>query len=213
VLDLSLFRANTVFAMSCLAAFLNYAATSAVGFLVSLYLQFVRGLTPGAAGLVLLSQPLLMALVSPAAGALSDRVEPRVPASAGMALSALGLAGLALIGPATPLPWIAAALVVLGTGFGLFSAPNTNAAMGAVEPRCYGVASGFLGTMRLTGQVFSMALAMLILDLRLGHVAAAQAPPAALVGALRTALALFAALCAVGVLPSLARGKARPAAA
>jgi len=212
VLDLSLFRANTVFALSSLAAFLNYAATSAVGFLASLYLQFVRGLSPGAAGFVLLSQPLLMMLVSPVAGALSDRVEPRVPASTGMALSALGLAGLACVGPATPLPWIVAALVVLGTGFGLFTSPNTNAAMGAVEPRRYGVASGFLGTMRLTGQVFSMALAMLILSLRLGHVAAAQAPPAALVGALRAALALFASLCALGVLPSLARGRVRPAA-
>lgn len=213
VLDLTIFRRNPVFGMSSLAALINYAATSAVGFLVSLYLQFVRGLSPGAAGLVLLSQPLLMMLVSPVAGALSDRVEPRVPASTGMALSALGLAGLALVGLATPLPWVVAALVVLGTGFGLFTSPNTNAAMGAVEPRRYGVASGVLGTMRLTGQVFSMALAMLILSVRLGHVAAAQAPPAALVGALRTALALFAALCALGVFPSLARGTVRPEAA
>ncbi len=213
VLDLTLFRRNPVFALSSLAAFINYAATSAVGFLVSLYLQFVRGLSPAEAGLVLLSQPLLMMLVSPVAGALSDRVEPRVPASAGMALSALGLAGLALVGPATPLAWVVAALVVLGTGFGLFTSPNTNAAMGAVEPRRYGVASGFLGTMRLTGQVLSMAVAMLILSVRLGGVAAAQAPAAGLVGALRTALAFFAALCAAGVLPSLARGKVRAAAA
>jgi EmrB/QacA subfamily drug resistance transporter len=210
VLDTALLARNTVFAMSSLAALLNYAATSAVGFLVSLYLQFVRGLSPGAAGLVLLSQPLLMMLVSPVAGALSDRVEPRLPASAGMALSALGLAGLALVGSATPLPWIVVALLVLGTGFGLFTSPNTNAAMGAVEPKQYGVAAGFLGTMRLTGQVFSMAFAMLILSVRLGHGAAAQAPPAALVGALRMALALFAALCALGVFPSLARGRVRP---
>jgi EmrB/QacA subfamily drug resistance transporter len=213
VLDIALLRRNTVFAMSSLAAFINYAATSAVGFLASLYLQFVRGLGPGEAGLVMLSQPLLMMLVSPAAGALSDRVEPRVPASAGMALSALGLAGLALVGPATPLGWVVAALVVLGTGFGLFTSPNTNAGMGAVEPGRFGVAAGFLGAMRLTGQVFSMALAMLILSVRLGHVAAAAAPPEALVAALRIALAVFAGLCAVGVLPSLARGKVRQPAA
>lgn len=209
VLDLGLLGRNTVFAMSSLAALLNYAATSAVGFLVSLYLQFGRGLAPEAAGLVMLAQPLLMMLVSPMAGALSDRVEPRVPASAGMALSALGLAGLALLGRGTSLPWVVADLVVLGTGFGLFSSPNTNAAMGAVAPRHYGVASGVLGTMRLTGQVFSMALAMLILGARLGPGAAAAAPPDALVGALRTALLAFAALCALGVVPSLARGAVR----
>jgi EmrB/QacA subfamily drug resistance transporter len=213
LLDLALLRHNVVFAMSSLAAFVNYAATSAVGFLVSLYLQLVRGLGPGEAGLVMLSQPLLMMLVSPLAGAVSDRVEPRVPASSGMGLSALGLAALALVGPATPLPWVIGALVVLGTGFGLFTSPNTNAGMGAVEPRQYGVASGFLGTMRLTGQAFSMALAMLVLGLRLGSVPAAAAPPEALVAALRVALALFAALCAVGVWPSLARGRVRPAGA
>jgi MFS family permease len=212
VLDTRLLRRNHVFAMSSLAAFLNYAATSAAGFLVSLYLQFARGLGPGAAGLVMLSQPLLMMLVSPVAGALSDRVEPRLPASAGMALSGIGLAGLAAVGPDTPLPWVVAALVVLGTGFGLFTSPNTNAGMGAVEPRQYGVASGFLGTMRLTGQVFSMAVAMLILGERLGHVAAASAPPSALVGALRVAFAFFAGLCALGVLPSLARGRVRSSA-
>ena len=210
VLDMRMLRRNTLFAMSSLAAFLNYAATSAVGFLVSLYLQFVRGLEPGAAGMVMLSQPLLMMLVSPLAGALSDRVEPRVPASAGMALSGIGLAGLALVGPATPLAWVVAALVVLGTGFGLFTSPNTNAGMGAVEPRQYGVASGFLGTMRLTGQVFSMAVAMLVLGARLGHVAAASASPGALTGALRVLFACFAAICALGVFPSLARGKVRP---
>jgi len=207
VLDVALLRRNTVFAMSSLAAFLNYAATAAVGFLVSLYLQFVRGLGPGEAGLVMLSQPVLMMLVSPAAGALSDRVEPRVPASAGMALTALGLAGLAAVSPATPLAWIVGALVVLGTGFGLFTSPNTNAGMGAVGPRHYGVASGFLGTMRLTGQTASMAVAVLVLGLRLGHVAAASAPPAALTAALRSLFALLAVVCAVGILPSVARGK------
>ncbi len=210
VLDTALLRRNSVFAMSSLAAFLNYAATAAVGFLVSLYLQFVRGLGPGAAGLVMLSQPLLMMLVSPAAGALSDRVEPRLPASAGMALSAAGLAGLALVGPATPIPWVAGALVVLGTGFGLFTSPNTNAGMGAVAARQYGVASGFLGTMRLTGQVSSMAVTLLVLGLRFGHVPAAAAPPAALTGTLRVLFLGFAGVCAVGVLPSLARGKVLP---
>jgi MFS family permease len=162
--------------------------------------------------MVMLSQPLLMMLVSPVAGALSDRIEPRVLASAGMALSGLGLAGLALVGPATPLAWVVGALVVLGIGFGLFTSPNTNAGMGAVEPRQYGVASGFLGTMRLTGQVSSMALAMLVLGMRLGHVAAAAAPAGALIGALRVLFAFFAGICALGVLPSLARGKVRPAA-
>ena len=209
VMDMGLLRHNTVFAMSNLAALVNYAATSATGFLLSLSLQYLRGLTPLEAGLVLVSQPLTMMVLSPLAGSLSDRVEPRLLASAGMALSALGLGVMTLVGQSTPLAAIVAGLVLLGTGFGLFASPNTNAVMGSVEPRQYGVASGFLGTMRLVGQVLSMVLAMLIFAVRLGPGAISQAPAGELVAAIRLAFVLFAALCAAGVWASLARGRVR----
>jgi EmrB/QacA subfamily drug resistance transporter len=207
VLEMALLRRNTVFAMSSLAALINYAATAGVGFLLSLYLQYVRGLSPSQAGLVLIAQPVMMMLVSPFAGGLSDRVEPRFVASLGMGLSALGLGALAFIGLETPIALVAACLVVLGIGFGLFTSPNTNAIMGAVEPRHYGVASGFAGAMRLSGQAFSMGVAMLIFGVLLGNTPVKGAPPQLLVAGTRTVLALFALLCAVGVLPSLARGK------
>jgi len=210
VLEMALLRRNTVFAMSSTAALINYAATSAVGFLLSLYLQYVRGLSPAHAGLVLVAQPVMMMLVSPFAGGLSDRVEPRYVASLGMGLSALGLGALAvLIGSETPIVVVAACLLVLGIGFGLFTSPNTNAIMGAVAPRHYGVAAGFAGAMRLTGQVFSMGVAMLIFGMLLGSTPVKGAPPHLLVAGTRMALAAFAALCAVGMLPSLARGRVR----
>jgi EmrB/QacA subfamily drug resistance transporter len=209
VLEMALLRRNTVFAMSSLAALINYAATAGVGFLLSLYLQYVRGLSPSQAGLVLIAQPVMMMLVSPFAGGLSDRVEPRFVASLGMGLSALGLGALALIGLHTPIVLVGACLVVLGTGFGLFTSPNTNAIMGSVEPRHYGVAAGFAGAMRLTGQVCSMGVAMLVFGMLLGNTPVMGAPAHLLVAGTRTALGLFAALCAVGVLPSLARGKVR----
>jgi len=209
VLEMALLRRNTVFAMSSLAALINYAATAGVGFLLSLYLQYVRGLSPSQAGLVLIAQPVMMMLVSPFAGGLSDRVEPRFVASLGMGLSALGLGALAFIGLETPVALVAACLVVLGIGFGLFTSPNTNAIMGSVEPRHYGVASGFAGAMRLSGQAFSMGVAMLIFAVYLGPAVVKAAPPDLLVKGTRTAFALFGLLCAVGVLPSLARGKVR----
>lgn len=209
VLEMALLRRNTVFAMSSLAALINYAATAGVGFLLSLYLQYVRGLSPSQAGLVLVAQPLMMMLVSPFAGGLSDRVEPRFVASLGMGLSALGLGALAFLGLETPIALVAACLVVLGIGFGLFTSPNTNAIMGAVEPRHYGVAAGFAGAMRLTGQVFSMGVAMLIFEVLLGATPVKGAPPHLLVAGTRTALTFFAVLCALGVAPSLARGKIR----
>lgn len=208
ILALRLFR-GAVFAFSNLAALLNYAATFAVGYLLSLYLQGVRDYSAREAGLVLLAQPVVMAVLSPLAGRLSDRIEPRRVASLGMALSAAGLALFVGLGETTPIGWVVAGLLLLGTGFGLFSSPNSNAVMSAVAPRDYGVASATLGTMRLVGQALSMAAAAAITAARLGESRLGDAPVAALLGAQRTAFGLFALLCAAGIAASLARGRVR----
>jgi EmrB/QacA subfamily drug resistance transporter len=207
VLDLASLRGNRVFAFSNLAAFINYSATFAVGFLLSLYLQYVRGLTAQAAGTLLVVQPLIMALVSPFAGRLSDRVPSRTVASAGMAATALGLGLLTALTRDTPLPAIVAPLAVLGGGFGLFSSPNTNAVMGSVERPLYGVAAAMLGTMRLVGQMFSMAVAMLVLTLFVGRVPITPDRHDAFLAGVRVAFGLFAASCALGTFASLARGR------
>jgi len=127
VLDIPLLASNRAFAFSNLAALINYGATFAVGFLLSLYLQVVRGFDPGTAGLVLITQPVIQALFAAPAGRLSDRIEPQYVASAGMALTAVGLALLTFLTPVTPIGYIVASLVLLGFGFALFSSPNTNA--------------------------------------------------------------------------------------
>ncbi|MBM3312582.1 MAG: MFS transporter, partial [Candidatus Aminicenantes bacterium] len=204
--DLDLIRRNTAFAFSNLAALINYSATFAVGFLLSLYLQYIKGLTPRRAGLILIAQPVVMALFSPLAGRRSDRVEPRVLASWGMGFSSAGLFLLAFLGPDSSLAFVSASLVVLGFGFALFSSPNTNAVMSSVERRSYGVASATLGTMRLTGQMFSMGAAMLIFSLFLGKTAITPEIFPKYLAALRTAFLFFGALCAAGVFVSHARG-------
>lgn len=209
LLDLGLFRRNVVFALSNLAALINYSATFGVPFLLSLFLQYIRGLGPEAAGAVLVAQPVVMTVFSPAAGWLSERVEPRYIASTGMAFTALGLFLLVTIGPTTGEARILAVLALLGFGFALFSSPNTNAVMSAVEPRFYGVASGTLGTMRLLGQMASMALVVLTFSLLLGGTAITPAHYAAFLAATHFAFAVFGVTCALGVLASLARGRVR----
>lgn len=209
LLDIGLFRKNPVFAFSNLAALLNYSATAAVGYYMSLYLQYIKGLSPQGAGLMLLAQPAMQAIFSPLAGRLSDRVEPRLVASAGMSLTVVGLILLALLGQATPDAHIIAALLLLGLGFALFSSPNTNAVMSSVDRRRYGVASGTLGTMRLTGQTTSTAIAMLILTLHMGRVAVTPAVFAPFVASAHTLFGILAVLCTAGVFASLARGKVR----
>ena len=207
VLEIDLFRHNTVFAMSNLAALINYAATFAVGFLLSLYLQRVRGLAPQDAGLVLIAQPVVQALVSPLAGKLSDRSEPRTVASLGMAITFLGLVLLVFLDEETPLRLVVGCLAVLGLGFGIFSSPNTNAIMGAVERRFFGVAGAMVGTMRHVGMMVSMGLVMTVLAVLMGSAEIGIQNQDLFLEAMRISFGLFAALCFGGIFASMARGR------
>jgi EmrB/QacA subfamily drug resistance transporter len=207
VLDMGLFRGNVVFAMSNLSALINYAATFALTFLLSLYLQYMKGLDPRAAGVVLLSQPFMMSVFSPLAGRLADRVEPRVVASLGMAMSTAGLLLTSLLDSGSSLVHIVAVLMLCGLGFALFSSPNTSAIMGSVERKHYGVASATTSAMRLIGQMLSMATAGMIIALYVGKVQITAENAAGFLGAFRTAFLIFAGLCLAGIFASLARGK------
>lgn len=206
VLDVGLFRTNRLFAFSNLAALINYSATFAVGFLLSLYLQYIKGLPVHQAGLVLIAQAIVMALVSPFTGRLSEQIEPRILASAGMAVSAIGLGLLSLLGPGTPLAYTTAVLALLGLGFGLFSSPNTNAVMCSVDRKMFGTASATLGTMRLSGQMFSAGITMMIFALFLGQARITPVVFPAFMRSLRTAFVFYAVICGLGVFASLARG-------
>lgn len=196
-------------AFSNLAALINYSATAAVAFLLSLYLQYIKGRRPQAAGLILVSQPIIMAIFSPLAGRLSDKIEPRLVASTGMALTVVGLAWLIFLTENTPIAWLIANLVLLGLGFALFSSPNTNAVMSSVDKKFYGVVSATLATMRLLGQMFSMGIAMLIFAVIIGKVQITPDKYEAFLRSCQIAFAIFAMFCLAGIFASLARGKLR----
>jgi EmrB/QacA subfamily drug resistance transporter len=204
-----LLRGNPVFAFSNLAALINYSATFAISFLLSLYLQYIKGFPPRTAGLVLIAQPLVMALFSPLAGRLSDRLEPRVVASLGMGLCAAGLFAFAWLGQTSGLGFIVAALVLVGFGFALFSSPNTNAVMGSVEKKYYGVAASTLGTMRIAGQMLSMGIATLVFSIFIGKVRITPANFTHFLSGMRASFVIFFILCVGGVFFSLARGRVR----
>jgi MFS family permease len=203
VLDVRLFSSNPVFALSNLAALINYSATSAVTFLLSLYLQYIKGMSPQSAGLILIAQPVVMAILSPIAGRLSDKANPRLLAAAGMSITTVGLVTLTFVGSSTATAFILATLVVLGTGFALFSSPNSNAVMSSVERRYYGVASGTLGTMRTTGQMFSMGIAMLLFAIFMGQVQITPPLYPLFIKSAHAGFIIFAVLCFGGVFASL----------
>ena len=209
VFEVRLFSGNRLFAFSSLAALINYAATFAVTFLVSLYLQYIKGFDPSTAGTILVAQPLVMAIFSPLAGRWSDRIEPRLLASAGMALTALGLVLFVFLNHHTGKVYIIGTLLMLGFGFALFSSPNMNAIMGSVDKKYFGIASGTVAAMRLLGQMASMATAMVIFAVFIGHEQIAPANYDRFLASVRVSFVIFAAVCMVGICFSLARGQLR----
>jgi MFS family permease len=205
VFDIRLIIRNRVFAFSGLAALINYSATSAIGFFISLYLQYLKGLDARTAGLIMISQPIAMTLLSPVAGKLSDKKNPGVIASFGMGITASGLILLCFISEATPDYLIVLFLLLMGIGFGLFSSPNSNAIMSSVEKRHLGVASGVVGTMRMVGQMMSMGIAMMLISLYIGKQTINPATYPGLISAMRTGFLIFSVFSIFGIFASLAR--------
>ncbi|MDD1696788.1 MAG: MFS transporter, partial [Methanoregula sp.] len=209
LINLSLFLKNRVFAFSNLAALINYSATFSVTFFLSFYLQYIRLLSPAVAGTILVTQPVVQALFSSYAGRLSDRIEPGRIASAGMAITAVGLFLLSFLSADTALTYLTGTLILLGLGFAFFSSPNTNAIMSSVTKPYYGVASGTLGTMRLAGQMLSMGIAMVIISVFIGRVMITPEVGSQILMSMRVGFTFFALLCCCGIFFSLVRGSMR----
>ena len=216
MLDLNLFTRNVSFMAGNITALLNYISTYSIPFLFSLYLQTVLGYNPFTAGLILVSEPVFMAALSPISGRLSDRYGAREIAALGMGLIGVAFVMLLLLNIKYAI-YIAISLIVLGIGFGFFSAPNTNSVMGSVTADKYGVASGVLGTMRFMGQLLSITVAGAILVSYLGRYASLYLFTGVMMGnisvyqsfitGLRIVLIISAVLSFIGVYTSLLREK------
>jgi predicted MFS family arabinose efflux permease len=206
VFNVRLFK-NTAFTFSSLAALINYSATFAVTLLLSYYLQYIKGLEPQTAGIILVAQPIIMAITAPIAGRMSDRIEARLIATAGMATVTIALFTMTFIDSTTPITNIILGLAVLGLGFGLFSSPNTNVIMGSVQRKFYGVASATVSTMRLIGQTLSIGIATLVFSLLIGRVQITPDQFPALMESIQLCFVVFTALCFIGVFVSWWRGK------
>lgn len=217
--EMDLFR-NRLFAMSNLAALLNYMAQFSIILLIPFYLQQLRGLSPEHAGLLYLPMPLMTMVVAPISGVLSDRMDSRYISSAGMAIIACGMWQLSNLKADSPFLLLIIGLVTIGLGSGLFQTPNNSAIMGSVPGTKRGIASGMLATMRNIGMVLGVAISgaiftshkdLLLKALHVKGLSGGALQQAAFVGALHLAYTVGALLAILGVIASLVRGKTRPA--
>jgi EmrB/QacA subfamily drug resistance transporter len=198
IFNLDLFRKNKVFFFSSLAVFISYIATFAVSFLLSLYLQYIKELSPQMAGLVLITASVLMAIMTPISGRISDKIEPRLVASVGMSLNCVALFLLVFLGNDTYIWYIMIALAINGLGIGIFASPNTNAIMGSVEKKSLGVAAGTLGTMRTAGMMVSMGIMMIIFSMYIGQAEITPEYYPQFLTSVRTGFMIFTVVSVIG---------------
>jgi MFS family permease len=205
--NVHIFSRNKIFSLSSLSALINYASTSAVAFMMSLYLQYVRGMDAQHAGMILIIQACVQCIVSLYAGKLSDKVNPAIPATVGMGIIFTGLCGLIFLSASTSMIFLIILLILLGLGFGLFSSPNANIIMSSVETKYFGQASATMGTMRLTGQAFSMGIAMMALSLYVQNKIITPDLYPLFMKSLHITFIICAVLCLIGIYASSFRTK------
>lgn len=207
IINIRLFLKNRVFMFSNIAALIHYSSTYGITLLLSLYLQYCKNMSPTQAGIILMTQPIVMAFFSPISGKFSSYIEPQFLSSVGMFITAIGLLILSFITKLTSTYFIILTLLIIGFGFALFSTPNTNAVISSVDKSFYGIASAILSTMRTIGQSLSLSIVVMLLNIYVGKQQITQQNLHVFLKSFKLSLLIFGSLCIIGMCCSLARGK------
>ncbi|WP_455645636.1 MFS transporter [Methanosphaera sp.] len=169
IYNIRLFK-NSKYTSSNIASLISYFATFVVTYILNYHFQYLEGLDAQTTGIILIVTPLLMAICSPFAGRLSDKIEPQILAAIGMGMVSIALFILCFMDQSTPLYLIVISMALQGIGFGIFSSPNNNVIMGSVPKKDIGTASASLSTVRTIGQSFSLGLLTLVFAYIMGNV-------------------------------------------
>jgi MFS family permease len=207
LLDVRFLARRRVFALSSLAAFINYSSFFGMVFFFSLFLQTGHGLSVRQAGLLLAIQPLAQLLATPLAARLCMVWDSGKLSAAGIALCGLGLIAAAFLDLAAPLWRLAAAQCLLGCGISLFSLPNTSIMLESAGQDHVGQAAGLTGAMRNAGQLFNMVVITITLSAFLGHASVTGENFNVFLECMRVDLIIFGALNLLAVACALARNQ------
>ena len=207
LIRVQMFRESRVFSMSLTTSLLMYASNFPLVFVMSLYLQYVKGLSPLHAGQIILVQALSMAIMAPMSGKLADRFQPRLIATLGCVIVTCGMLVLSLMNTETSITYIAGSLLLIGVGFGLFSTPNNNAIMGGVKPNEVGAAAASMNLARTIGNLFGMSMVNLMVHFYLGDAQFTQEQNPALILTVEMALNMSLAFVVVACGISVFRGR------
>lgn len=206
LLKISIFK-NRIFTISIISILIINIGTTAITFLLSLYLQYLKLLSPNTTGIILVVQPLSVAILSPFAGRISDKIDTRIITSIGMTITTIGLYSFTFLNENTSLNFIILGLILVGTGLALFSSPATNAAMNSVGKEIYGTASATVSTMVFLGQVLSMGVVILIFASYLGNVQIIPQYYNLFLKSANTAFIVYTVVCFIAIFALILIGK------
>jgi EmrB/QacA subfamily drug resistance transporter len=207
IFDLKLLSNNKVFALSVLAMLIHYAATAAIVFMLSLYLQYIRGFDAVQAGSILIIQSIFLSASAIVVVKVADRFNPSTLTTFAMGVVVVGVLGLIFISTTTPLWFLFLLLSIMGIGFGIFSSPNSNVIMSSVEKRNYNQASAIIGTMRNIGQAISMAIATTVIALEIGQQKITPEVYPEFMVSFKNTFIIFAVLCSIGIYAASVRNR------
>ena len=202
VFNMILFK-NKKFTSSNIAAICSYLAVMAITTILNYHFQYVRGWNAQMSGLILIITPILMAIIAPNSGKLSDKLHPQKLAAVGIGIASIALGILSFTNGDTPVYIVIIAMILQGIGMGLFSTPNTNAIMSSVPLKYAPTASASQATMRTIGQTMSLGLLTLIFAWIMGSLQLSTKYAAMIVQASQTICLICTGVCILAVFASL----------
>ena len=202
VFNMHLFK-NKKFTSSNIAALCSYIAVMVITTILNYHFQYVRGWNAQMSGMILIITPIIMAIMAPNAGKLSDKIHPQKLAAIGMGIATIAMVILTFLTKDTPLYLVVLAMILQGFGMGLFSSPNMNAIMSSVPPKEAPTASASQATMRTIGQTMSLGLLTLIFAWVMGSLELAPQYASMIVQASQTICLICTIACVLAVFASL----------
>ena len=200
--NMDLFK-NMKFTSSNVAALCSYLAIAAITTILNYHFQYVRGWNAQISGLILIITPIIMAIMAPNAGKLSDKIHPQKLAAIGMAIATVTLVILIFLDADTPLYLIVVAMILQGVGMGLFTTPNTNAIMSSVPPKETPNASAAQSAMRTIGQTLSLGLLTLVFARMMGSLKLSSKYAGMIVQSSQLVCIICTLICIIAIFASL----------
>ena len=200
--NMNLFR-NMKFTSSNVAALCSYLAIASLTTILNYHFQYVRGWNAQISGLMLIVTPIIMAIMAPNSGKLSDKIHPQKLAAIGMSITTVALLILIFLDANMPIYLIVIAMILQGIGMGLFTTPNTNAIMSSVPPNETPNASAAQSAMRTIGQTMSLGILTLVFAWIMGNLKLTPQYATMIVQASQLICIICTVICIIAIFASL----------